>query len=255
MSLGYTDCQMNLRRIIKHLFKDQLLKVRSIRYKGEKYHCPLCNFSASQFLGSPDGERTNVRCPRCSSLERHRAQWIFALSELEHSGNDHFSILHFSPEFCLSSKFFKIKSCDYKTACFSSTTTDYIIDIQNIRLDSESFDFVICNHILEHVENDRLAMSELCRILKPGGKAFIQVPLDNDMEKTIEDSSIKEPMERARIFGQEDHLRLYGRDIVSRLSDSGFMVNYIEYWKQYPVEKLNYYCLGESEPVIICQKS
>lgn len=226
-----------------------------MKFRGKKYLCPVCNFSASQFLNSPGNERKNVRCPRCSSLERHRAQWLFGLNQLNFSGKNHFSVLHFSPEFCISRKFINLKKCNYKTAEFlPDKLSDYCIDIQNTGLPKESFELIICNHILEHVENDHVAIAELYRILKTGGKAFLQVPLDNNQKKTFEDPSITDPEERSRMFGQKDHLRVYGRDISDRLSDCGFIVSYIEYWKQTSKENLAYYAIDQYEPVIVCQK-
>lgn len=240
---------------VKLLFDDILFHLRSCQYKGNNFYCPLCNFKAKKFLDSPYGIRKNVRCPRCNSLERHRAQWIFGLRNLKFFNYDSFSVLHFAPEFCISQRLIKTKNCIYKTAEYSSKSlADYHIDIQNTELNPEMFDIVICNHILEHVDDDHKALKEIFRILKTGGKAFIQVPVDINLENSFEDSEITDPVQRKVHFGQQDHKRLYGNDFPKRLEKAGFSVSTVRFWEKLSEKELNYYAITDFEPVYICSK-
>jgi SAM-dependent methyltransferase len=149
-----------------------------------------------------------------------------------------------------------MKNCIYKTGEYSQNAeADYILDIQNINLPDRSFDFVICNHILEHVTDDNRAIRELYRILKEKGAAFIQVPLDIKRETTFEDPSIVTPQEREKYFGQDDHIRVYGLDLTQKLKKHGFDVTYVDFWNRLTERELFYYGLTDYEPVFICKKS
>jgi len=226
-----------------------------MRYRGNNHFCPLCGFYADKFLDSGNGERKNVRCPRCSSLERHRAQWLFGLEPTITSQKEPFTLLHFTPEFCIARKIQNMKKCDYCISEFPyKSYADYHIDITDIKLNNEAFDFIICNHVLEHIEDDFSGMRELNRILKKNGTAFIQVPIDMNSEKTYEDKSITTPGERQKAFLQHDHHRIYGRDYLARLERAGFEVNAIQFWNDLPPEKLSYYGITDLEPVFICRK-
>ncbi|NLW29967.1 MAG: class I SAM-dependent methyltransferase [Fibrobacter sp.] len=244
---------MKLKLLIRTKFKDFYLFLRSQPHRGRNVYCPICGFRASKFGSSPNGLRENVKCPRCSSLERHRAQWLFGLSKAVHSiKSKNLRILHFSPEFCFSRV---LLSSSYFTAEHSKNScSDYIIDIQYTGLPDSSFDIIICNHILEHVEDDRRAIRELYRLLKPEGVAFIQVPMDVELKKTIEDPSVTDPNDRERLFGQPDHLRMYGSDFPERLSDNGFKVDSVFFWESMDPLEIARLSLYEKEPVYICKK-
>jgi len=236
------------------LCKDVLFYLRSIRYRGTVYLCPLCGFRAKRFLDYPGGVQTNVRCPRCNSLERHRAQWLFGLSRHCPVKKQKFSVLHFAPEFCIAVRFLKWR-CKYFTAGFyNDKYVDFNCDIQNMPMESGRFDIVICNHVMEHVENDASAFAEIYRVLKPGGTAFIQVPFDIELEATLEDPSIISPQDRLRLYGQEDHLRLYGRDLSARMEKAGFEVERVDYWNVLSNDMMKTYGLREPEPVFICRR-
>lgn len=250
--LSHVEFVMKSIFYVKILIRDFLFKNMAKKFKGKKLVCPICEFQADKFGSSPNGERQNVKCPRCRSLERHRAQWLFGLSKINYNKNT--TILHFSPEFCYSRVFMR-KTPNYYTAQYTkSMLSDYTLDIQNTGLRPNMFDIIICNHILEHVNNDYLAISELYRLLKPNGFAFIQVPMDCNLKNTYEDSSVKDPIEREKLFGQSDHLRLYGWDFEKRLENSGFKVETIQFWKLLSSEEIDKYALHENEPVFVCQK-
>jgi SAM-dependent methyltransferase len=133
-------------------------------------------------------------------------------------------LLHVAPEQCFYGRFKKMAHIDYVTADLESPLAEHHFDLHTIPFDQETFDLILCNHVLEHVEDDRRVMGEILRVLKPGGLAILQVPQDPDRDVTYEDPLITGPKEREKHFGQKDHLRLYGRDYSSRLRQAGFNV-------------------------------
>jgi SAM-dependent methyltransferase len=158
-------------------------------------------------------------------LERHRLIY-FALRKTIPAPCKKCSILHFAPEKCLTDTVKEyFPDSDYVTADMSEGRAMVAMDIQNIQFEDERFDLIFCNHVLEHVADDRKAMSEIYRILKHAGRAFLTVPFDPENEKTYEDPSITSPMLRRVHFGQRDHVRYYGMDFRSRLESAGFRVD------------------------------
>lgn len=129
-------------------------------------------------------------------------------------------LLHVAPETCLSSELQRIY--EYISVDLDGSRALVQMDITGLTFPDEYFDAIICNHVLEHIPDDNAALSELYRVLKPGGWASIQVPLEGDA--TREDLSVSDPMERERRYGQQDHVRSYGRDFVRRLETAGFSV-------------------------------
>lgn len=211
------------------------LSFSKVLYKGSKFECPVCARSYRKFL--PYGYvnvRDNAMCPGCLSLERHRAMWLY-LQNNTRFFNDHLKVLHVAPEQCFIKKFRRLPNLDYKTADLESPLADYKCDVQNMPFESDLYDIVICNHVLEHVPDDKKAMREILRILKPGGFAILQVPADFNRTETFADDSIKDPKERTRIFGQYDHVRVYGTDYPERLKSVGFTIdepNFIDIMKE-----------------------
>jgi SAM-dependent methyltransferase len=127
-------------------------------------------------------------------------------------------------------------------------------DITNLQWDKGHFDLVICNHVLEHVPDDRKAMSELFRVMRPEGTAILQVPIAGAPRETVEDPSIECADERERLFGQVDHVRIYGTDYVDRLRGAGFNVDLFNpnSWGAQVIDELR---LDPRERVIIARKS
>ena len=170
-------------------------------------------------------------CPKCLSLERHRLLWLYLTRETDLL-TAFPRTLHIAPEVCIMRHLkphFKSHPGQYVTADLESPLADLHFDVQQIPLADGSLDVVICNHIMEHVADDRRAMRELHRVLKPGGWGIVLSPVDRDYEQTYEDDSITDPDERTRIFGQYDHRRIYGADYADRLRQAGFQVADIDY--------------------------
>lgn len=201
-------------------------------YLGRGRECPVCGCRRRKFL--PYGyvvSRENALCPRCLSLERHRLLWLWMQRETD-IADGRSSLLHIAPEVSLIRKFSSIyRHCPerYVTADLESPLAKLHFDVREIPLADESFDIVICNHIMEHIDDDRKAMREVLRVMKRGGWGIILSPTDYSRAETFEDDSITDPAERTRIFGQYDHRRIYGRDYADRLRSVGFEVEETDY--------------------------
>lgn len=198
------------------------LKVLSIFYKGTGVTCPVCEKSFKKFL--PYGRvnpRQNALCPNCLSLERHRLIWLY-LKEKTHFFTRRLHVLHIAPEACFIKRFEKIHGDQYITADIESPLAKVKMDIQQIPFEQNTFDVVLCNHVLEHVQDDIKAIHEIQRVLKPGGFAILQVPFFNPIPTaTVEDPSITDKREREKLFGQDDHVRKYGHDYPQRIERGG----------------------------------
>jgi hypothetical protein len=204
------------------LFSSVGLKALGIFYIGDSVECPICEKKYSEFL--PYGRinpRPNALCPNCLSLERHRLIWLY-LKEKTTFFTAQLKVLHMAPEPCFMERFEKQHGANYITADIESPLAKVKMDIHNLPFGDNHFDAVLCNHVLEHVKNDIQAMSEVRRVLKPGGWAIMQVPFFAPVpDVTFEDDSIVDPREREKIFGQDDHVRLFGKDYSKRIKQSG----------------------------------
>ena len=198
--------------------------LRSLYYpfvKGDKVHCPCCNRSYKSFQEMNREDFEDQLCPGCGSIQRTRL--LREYLNLEFPKLQELHILHFSPHKYLRKIILNEKPANYYDTDFVSTRCRYQFDITALELDSNSLDLIISYHIFEHIPNDRLAMQECFRTLKPNGRMLAQVPWRE--ERTIEDPSITDPKDRLRLFGQEDHVRYYGReDFIKRLEELGFEV-------------------------------
>ncbi len=203
-----------------------------LAYLGRGKRCPICGCERRKFL--PYGyvnARENALCPSCLALERHRLLWLY-LSRETSLEKHHPTMLHIAPELSLMRKFQKIYRGfpkRYLTADLESPLAYLHFDVQDIPFDDNYADVIICNHLLEHVNNDRQAMRELHRVMKSGGWGVLLSPVEYDRAETFEDDSITDPKERTEIFGQYDHRRIYGRDYADRLAEAGFAVEQIKY--------------------------
>ncbi|KAA3622780.1 MAG: class I SAM-dependent methyltransferase [Flavobacterium sp.] len=222
--------------------------------RGTKYTDPIDGKSYRKFL--PYGYekvRENVLAPGTLSLERHRLCWLYLQKETE-LFNQPQKLLHFAPEQAFLKRFRKMKHLDYTTTDLNSPIADVKADICNLPFDDNSYDFIICNHVLEHIPDDEKAMKELYRVLAPGGTAILQVPFDRNRKTTFEDDSITDPKERARIFGQYDHVRVYGMDYFEKLAATGFMVEALDYTTSFTDEQIDRYRLAKGELLPVCKK-
>ena len=223
-----------------------MMPLVGLLYRGNRYTCPLCGKRYRKML--PYGyvtQRENALCPHCLSLERHRLLWLYLERETELFESLP-RLLHIAPEVCLMRHLkprYKSSPEHYQTADLESPLADLHFDIQQIPLTDESFDVVICNHLMEHVEDDRKAMRELHRILKKGGWGVLLSPVDLKRQTTFEDDTITDPEERTRIFGQYDHRRLYGNDFADRLREAGFEVEDLDYAASLSDEERTRYAL------------
>ncbi len=222
--------------------------------RGNKYTDPIDGRSFSKFL--PYGyeeQRENVLSPSTLSLERHRLLWLFLKDHTTFFTAPH-KVLHFAPEQAFYKRFRKLKNLDYTTTDLNSPLADVKADICDLPFEDNSFDFILCNHVLEHIPNDTKAMQELYRILQPGGTAILQIPQDLKREKTFEDDSITDPKERAKIFGQYDHVRVYGRDYFEKLRGIGFKVEEVDLTSQLSPELVDKYRLAKGEIIPVAKK-
>lgn len=236
------------------LFSHWVLKVVSAFYVGNNVECPVCNAHFRKFLPYGRQSRENALCPNCLALERHRLMYLF-LRQQTNFFTDSLRVLHVAPELCFIDRFEKIHADNYITADIESPLAKVKMDIHNIPFEADSFDVAFCNHVMEHVNDDIKAMSELHRVLKPGGWAIIQVPFFYPLEeKTIEDPSVTDPKERFRRFGQDDHVRKYGRDYADRLASAGFVVSASNFVQQLPPELVQKYALPLDETIYFCIK-
>lgn len=163
-------------------------------------------------------------------------------------------VLHFAPEQAFYNRFKKQTNLDYITTDLESPLADVKADICQLPFDDCSFDFILCNHVLEHIPDDTKAMQELFRVLKKGGKAIVQIPQDLNRAVTFEDDSITDKKERAKIFGQYDHVRIYGRDFFDKLRSVGFQVDEVNYTYSLSNEEIKRYCLASGEIIPVCYK-
>ncbi len=224
-------------------------------YKGRGRECPICGSKYRKFL--PYGyvhSRPDALCPHCLSLERHRLLWLYLTRETDLLDNFP-KTLHIAPEACLMRHLRKhFAACPerYVTADLESPLAELHFDIQAIPLEDGYAEVLFCNHILEHVADDRQAMRELYRILRPGGGwGVVLSPVDPDRAETFEDDSITDPAQRTRIFGQYDHRRIYGRDYAARLAEAGFRVEEIDYASRFTAEERRRYALPADRLYIV----
>jgi SAM-dependent methyltransferase len=233
-------------------------KICMLQYIGSRVYCPCCGSHFRRFIpyntGTPNDPRRNGWCPRCASLDRHRLLWLY-LPNCTNIFRDRLRVLHFAPEPYFQKKLRASPNLDYTSADLNSSSAMVKLDITDIPYAENTFDVVLCSHVLEHIPDGHKAMSELYRILKPGGWALLLVPLDAERAETFEDPDVVDPKERTRLFGQFDHVRVYGRDFKDRLEHAGFTVRQEFYARELdPVLAQRYQVLVELD-MFYCTKS
>lgn len=247
--------------ILNHIPRPLLIRLSYIVHpiiawwlKGNTFTDPIDGRSFRSFL--PYGynkQRSNVLSPSTLSLERHRLLWLYLQRETNFFTAPA-KVLHIAPEQAFFSRFRKMKNLNYITSDLHSPLADVKADICDLPFEDHSFDWVFCNHVLEHIPDDIQAMKEIFRVLKPKGTAILQIPQDLNRATTFEDNSIIDKKQRTEIFGQYDHVRVYGRDYFDRLRNVGFQVEEVDYTLQFTTEEIKKYCLAQGEIIPICRK-
>lgn len=219
--------------------------------------CPVCMTVSQKFnlSGNPPSPK---KCPSCKSIGRHRFLWMYLERNEVFSptrGGGEIKVLHFAPEKSFYNKFSALPNVDYYPVDFAHEFGNYrgvklrdVIDITKINYPDDMFDIIICNHVLEHVD-DYVAMNELFRVLKKGGegRAFIMVPISHDLETTIENPEFNTPELRQEHYGQPDHVRRYGKDFSDRMRKTGFSVDVVDANTFFSRDEMNLYHIGNQE--------
>ena len=235
-------------------FSYLFIPIISFFLKGKKFTDPIDGKSFSKFLSyGYETQRDNVLSPSTLSLERHRLLWLYLKNETNFF-SDNLKILHFAPEQAFYKRFKKLNNIDYTTTDLNSPLADVKADICNLPFEDNTFDVILCNHVLEHIQDDTQAMNELFRVMKKGGWGIFQVPQELSRETTFEDNSITDKKERTRIFGQYDHVRVYGRDYFDKLRKVGFKVEEVDYTSNLSDSEIDKYRLAMGEIIPLVRK-
>jgi hypothetical protein len=232
------------------------LWLRGLLFLGWRFRCPCCAWSLRGFVGRNGLWKSNVDgyCPRCNAKARHRRHCIF-LSESDLLSGPSIQLLEIAPWRALSTWLRSRPNLDYigLDRRYVGSHINLVGDAVAIPLAAASCDVVLCIHVLEHVEDDGMAISEIFRVVRPGGTAIVSVPLQFD-GPTREDPAITDPADRKRLFGEEDHVRFYGTDLIDRLQTAGFAVEF-DNVGDIADETCRRYGLRRDENIFICRKS
>ena len=250
-----------MKYILKFLPRKFLIKysflitpILRIIFRGKKYTDPIDDSNYSKFLSyGYKTVRKNALCPGTLSLERHRLLWLYLDKETDFL-NSNLKVLHVAPEQVFYKKFKKLKNWEYFTFDLNSPIADIKGDLISTNFKDEYFDLIICNHVLEHIEDDKSALDEMYRILKYNGISILQVPINVKRENTFEDLSIKSKIQREKYFGQYDHVREYGLDFKDRVEQAGFKVEMINYSKKISEDLVIKYGLMKDDLIPIGKK-
>lgn len=215
--------------------------------------CPVC-LQTLPFIPSGTPPRPLALCPYCGSLERHRLLYLY-LRQKTNLFRDQLSVLHFSPERGLGAALKSQRNLTYATSWYEpDREADYHLDLTNLALPDNSWDVMLVYHIFEHIPDDRQAMRELFRVLKPGGWAAVQVPIREEPD-TYEDASVVTEQDRTEKFGQFDHLRFYGwKDFGDRLAQAGFAVTIERFGHELSESAVREFALDRNERIYLVRK-
>lgn len=224
-------------------------------FKGDHFTDPIDGKSYRKFLPYGYGkQRSNALSPGTLSLERHRQMWLYLQNETNFF-TAKLKVLHIAPEQDFLRRLKKMNNLDYTSADLFSPIVDVKADILDLPFEDNTYDVIICNHVLEHIIDDRKAMSELYRVMKPNGWGIIQVPMKNSLDSTYEDVTITDPKERQKHFGQYDHVRWYGMDYFDRLRSVGFEVDINFYSQKFSDSDIHRFGLSKNEILPIVRKN
>ncbi len=219
---------------------------------------PLLWRNICNFLPAGIQKRANAACIKCGSLERHRTLWLY-FKENPALFKTHTKLLHAAPEKILSEYFqsrtdIQYTAIDLEPDAYNYSVNTIAMDLTDLKFEDNSFDVIICSHVLEHVPDDTKAMREIHRVLKADGWAILNVPVNEKRAKTFEDVTINDPKKQLELFGQPDHVRIYGRDYVDRLKQTGFKIELINWPSNYDHNTRFKYGLKETEVIYMCRK-
>ncbi len=259
---------------ILHVIRDMELQ----QYRGKGVNCTVCNQEFSSFAPvykwileshgiSPSGLECKVesptgRCPNCGSLPRHRLLWHYLHDHTKLFDGIHWKLLEIAPikpffTFFSGLPFILYYPCDLnpEQSHYQGYPGKILkADLCNLPFDDDSFDVILCSHVLEHVVNDHMAMAEMYRVMARGGWGIFQSPVFYNLETTLEDPAVTTPEEREKLFGQRDHVRKYGQDYGQRISGAGFHVSEIGYVNTFTPEEIAYFGFDPFEKIFLCEK-
>jgi hypothetical protein len=234
---------------------------RRLRHLGRGRYCPVCGARCRAFLPDARTGRPDATCPVCGSRERHRSLWPFLIGATPLATAAP-RVLHVAPEPCFARGLGRLRLRRYVTLDLARGDVAVRADLSRLALRDASFDLALCNHVLEHVPDDRAALRELFRVLAPGGTAVVTVPGPDPalgfaagLAQTVEDPDALGPEARQRRFGHPGHLRQYGRDLALRLREAGFSVAFLEVGADLPAREKARRGLFDAYPVYLCRKS
>ncbi len=234
-------------------------KYLTIALRGDNVACPCCNKTFVTFLPAGLVRRANAKCPNCNSLERHRIVWLFLKNKTDFFKKK-LRVMNVTPEPLFYKKFSSLPNIEYVAVdkypeLYGYGNQTIRMDITDITFPNNSFDVIICNHVLEHVQEDVKAMQEMHRVLKPGGFAILNSPVDHKRGATFEDHSVVDPQRRLELFGQPDHVRVYGIDYTDRLKEAGFKVEVIDYAASFSANERFKFGMQDGEEIYLCTKN
>lgn len=247
-----------LRRVIPHARRSQLRAQISQAtwwlYAGSSVRCNCCGGTFRRFrVYRSDGGHRSLSCPRCNALGRHRVDWLY-LTDHTDLLRTPTRLLHIAPEVCLEKPLRGMSNVDYLSADYDSALAMDKVDVRQIQYGDETFDAVICNHVLQLVDDDRVAMRELCRILRSGGWALIQSSVDEQRDNTVERSATTQDGNGSGRY-EEVFQRSYGRgDYLRRLEQAGFTVTVSDFASQLQPAVARQLGLDLEEVVYLCRK-
>lgn len=224
-------------------------RILPLAYRGSAVSCPCCERDYKRFIRR---YRWDALCPGCLSLSRHRLLWLYLRDRTDLLSRPQ-SVLHFAPEEALEQRLRRSARRYVGADLHPQSPAVVEADITAMPFGDEEFDVVLCNHVLEHIVDDRGAMSELHRVLRPTGRLYMVQPLRLSKTETLEDPSVTSPSERRRLFGQRDHVRVYGRDFITRLEEAGFRVRLEQYLDDFSDVDARRYGLVR-QPIFDCVK-
>lgn len=227
-------------------------RLLAFRYRGDAVECPCCAGRFARFVPFGASTRPFAMCPGCGAMERHRLLWLYLRERTDLLTGAPHRLLHLAPEPVFHAKLRSHPGLRYVAADLDSPLAMERLDIAHLPHPDDCFDVVLCNHVFEHIPDDRQAMRELRRVLRPGGWAILQVPIRSALPRTLEDPGLTDPAERERRFGQSDHVRQYGLDYPERLREAGFDVKPDGYIADLPEERRRRFGL-KSETIYLCR--